>query len=197
MSRSNYLLDGITVISGGQFHGEPRSDVGPVAQYLADIYELRPEVVRIEQLEFSITFVDGVETQRTISQRVDPEFLFALRRIKGWASAPADTAQFVENASFNVVDQGRARGGIFRNPIRMSTLCDISGSPAHDMVWDAFYGFVAGADVDVDWTVVLAGIPTDDATVRFGVSLTGDLIRTRRIPGGAMVVSDDEGRQRG
>ncbi|HMO94947.1 MAG TPA: hypothetical protein PKD27_02435, partial [Tepidiformaceae bacterium] len=170
-----------------EFHGEPRSDVGPVAQYLADVYELRPEVVRIEQLEFVITFTNGVETARTVSQRVDPEFMFALRRIKGWASAPDDTSQFVDMVTFNVDDQGRARGGIFRNPIRMSTLCDINGSPAHDMVWDAFYGFVAGADVDVTWNVDTTDFP-EQGVVRFGVSLTGDLLRTRRLPGGAMVV---------
>lgn len=189
--RSPYLLEGINELGG-----EPRSDIGPVAGYLADVYELRPEVVRPEQLEFTITFVNQVETARTGAQRVDPEFVFALRRIKGWASAPAATAQFVEQATFNIRDQGRARGAIFNNPIRMSTLADIVGSPAHDMVWDGFYVFVAGSDLSVDWTVVAASLPAN-GTVQFGISITGDLLRTRRLPGGAMVVSDQQGRERG
>lgn len=178
------------------FNGEPRSDIGPVAQYLADVYELRPEVVRVEQFEFRIRFEAGLETFRDGTKRIDPEFIFALRRIKGWASAPDGSAQFVEQATFNVVDQGRARGGIFRDPIRMSTLADINGSPAHDMVWDAFYGFVAGADVIVDWNVNVADIP-QEGVVEYGISITGDVLRTRRLPGGAMVVSDSRGQQRG
>lgn len=176
--------------------GAPRSDIGPVAQYLADVYELRPEVVRIEQLEFRIQFINGVETFRDVAKRVDTEYIFALRRIKGWASAPANSAQFVEQAVFNIQDQGRARADLFRDPIRMSTLADINGSPAHDMVWDAFYGFVAGGDLNVNWTVNVAGIPQAN-TVEFGISITGDLLRTRRLPGGAMVTSDPRGRERG
>ena len=189
---SRYQLMGINELDGA-----PRSDVGPVAEYLTDVYELRPEVVRTEQLEFRVTITTGVEVFRTGAQRVDPEFIFALRRIKGWASTPnANDRQFVEQAVFNVLDQGRARGGIFQNPIRMSTLCNIDGSPAHDMVWDSFYTFVAGADLSVDWTVALANL-NNVGTVEFGISITGDVLRTRRLPGGAMVVSDAQGRRRG
>lgn len=191
--RSRYHLQGLH-----ELHGEPRSDVGPVAQYLADLYELRPEVVRIEQIEFRIVIEDGAITFQDGSKRIDPEFLFGLRRIKGYASAPADTAQFVELMTFNVSDQGRARPrGIFLDDIRMSVLCDINGSPAHDMVWDAFYGFVAGADISAIWNPRDLALFPQEGRVEFGISLTGDVIRTRRLPGGAMVVSDDRGNERG
>lgn len=179
-----------------ELSGEPRSDIGPVAQYLADVYELRPEVVRIEQLEFRTIFTNGAELQTTGAQRIDPEFVFALRRIKGYASAQDGSFQFPELATFNIRDQGRGRGGLFSNPIRMSVLTDRLGSPTHDMVWDAFYSFVAGGDISVDWVVDAANIP-QQGRVEFGISITGDLIRTRRLPGGAMVVSDSRGRQRG
>jgi hypothetical protein len=190
--RRPYLLDGINSLDG-----EPRSDIGPVAQYLADIYELRPEVVRIEQLEFRVIIESRVVTFESGAKRIDPEFAFALRRIKGYGSAPAATAQFVENTTFNITDQGRARGGIFQDPVRMSVLCAVDGSPTHDMVWDSFYTFVAGADISAEFNVGdLTAYPAA-GKVEFGISVTGDVIRTRRLPGGAMVVSDQNGNRRG
>ncbi len=179
-----------------ELDGEPRSDIGPVAQYLADIYELRPEVVRTEHLEFRLVIEGNSITFQSGAKRIDPEFAFALRRIKGYASAAAGTAQFVEQVTFNISDQGRARGGIFQDPIRMSVLADINGSPAHDMVWDSFYTFVAGADLSADF--VIRDIGALPATrVEYGIAVTGDVIRTRRLPGGAMVVSDSRGNRRG
>lgn len=188
---SNSLLNGVNELGG-----EPRSDVGPVAQYLADLYELRPEVVRVEQLEFRLAIEGNVVTFESEAKRIDPEFIFAMRRIKGWASAALNTAQFVPEVTFNITDQGRARGGIFRDPVRMSVLCDINGSPAHDMVWDSFYTFVAGADISAEFVVRdLSALPV--TLVEYGISVTGDVLRTRRLPGGAMVVSDGRGLQRG
>jgi len=201
--RDGYHLDGLHSVA--ELGDAPRSDIGPVANYLADVYELRPEVVRTEHLEFRIQFTAGVETFRTGAQRIDPEFIFALRRIKGYASTANVVlgqgqvglpVQWVEQAVFNVRDQGRARGGIFANPIRMSVLCDIQGSPAHDMVWDSFYTFVAGADISVDWTVVAANVP-QVGVVEYGISITGDVLRTRRLPGGAMVISNPSGERQG
>ena len=187
----NYHLRGIH-----ELDGEPRSDIGPVAQYLADIYELRPEVVRVEHLEFRIVIDGNAVIFESGAKRIDPEFAFALRRIKGYASAPAATAQFVEQVVFNISDQGRARGGIFQDPIRMSVLAQVDGSPAHDMVWDSFYTFVAGADISAEFTIAdISALP--QGRVEYGVSITGDVIRTRRLPGGAMVVSDQRGNQRG
>lgn len=176
---------------------EPRSDIGPVERYLQDAYNLRPEVVRVEQLEFRITIVNGAITFQTPSQRLDPEFAFILRRIKGYGSfavpAPGDLP-IINQAVFNIEDQGRARGGIFRNPIRMSILAYPAGGPAHDMVFDSFYVFVPGADVAVNWAVQLANLP-QEASVEFGISITGDVLRTRTLPGGALV-TDALGRRR-
>jgi hypothetical protein len=179
---------------------QPRSDIGPVEQYLQDAYNLRPEVVRVEQLEFRIRVVDGVTTFQTPSQRIDPEFIFVMRRIKGYAGFaidPQGTPPFCIGAVFNIEDQGRARGGVFRNPIRMSILCDRNGSPAHDMVFDSFYVFVPGADVAVNWQLDPAIFTGEDAPpfIEFGVSITGDVLRTRTLPGGALV-TDDLGRRR-
>jgi hypothetical protein len=172
----------------------PRSDIGPIERYLQDAYNLRPEIVRTEQLEFTVQADDTGITETTPSQRIDPEFAFILRRIKGFASMLEGQGPLSSPfMTFNVDDQGRARNGVFRNPIRMSYLVNVDGSPAHDYVWDAFYVFQPGADVIVNWS--FAGSIAANESAIWGVSLTGDVVRVRSLPGGALI-TDPSGRRR-
>jgi len=167
--------------------GDPRSDLGPILDYLKDITKLPPEVTRPEQYSFDIRIQNGAVLGLPNNvDRVDPEYVFAMRRIKGSVSRPEVNGELVHFMDFNVVDQGRARGGVFRNPISMAVLVGMGG-PAHDMVWDTFYAFVPGSDIQLDFQPALANFPAvSDAT--FIVSITGDLVRTRRLPDGTLVI---------
>jgi len=169
----------------GLGQGDPRSDIGPIMEYLRDITKLPPEVTRPEQFNFQNRIINGAIAAGfpTPSARVDPEYVFALRRIKGFVSDPNQNTDLVHLVEFNVADQGRARGTIFDDNINLAVLVQT----VHDMVWDSFYAFVPGSDMIVDWTVDLAGFPAiGDVTV--GVSLTGDLVRVRRLPSGVIVI---------
>lgn len=161
--------------------GDPRSDIGPIAEYLKDVTKLPPELTRIEQFSFTIE-VDamGGITATTPSNRIDPEYVFALRRIKGFISDPDTNLAVSHLITFNIADQGRARGGIFDDPINLAVLVNNN----HDMVWDSFYGFVPGADILVNWTVA-TGI---DSALMAGVSITGDLVRVRRLASGTLII---------
>ncbi len=173
------------------FGNSPRSDLGPVAEYLKDITKLPPEVTRPEQFNFKIRVQNGQTLAGfpTPSNRIDPEYVFALRRIKGFVSDPTVNEAFSHLFEFNIRDQGRARGSIFDDPINMAVLV----RQAHDMVWDSFYAFVPGSDVSVDWTVDTTGLP-DVSDITVGVSLTGDLVRVRRLADGTLVVPGVETR---
>lgn len=167
---------------------DPRSDIGPIAEYLRDITKLPPELVRPEQFRFRIRIQAQVITFTSPADRVDAEYVFALRRIKGSASNPTVNAADLHRMEFNIQDQGRGRGGLFRNPINMSTLAGTSG-PGHDMIWDSFYAFVPGSDISVDFTVLGAlGDFIAQGDITFFVSLTGDLVRTRKLADGTLII---------
>lgn len=171
----------------------PRSDLGPIQNYLADIASLPPELTRPEQMSFRIQ-IDRSTNPATIvattpSRRIEPEYVFALRRIKAFVTDPAENGVDVDLVEFQIRDQGRARGGIFDSRVNMAVLVGPSG-PAHDMVFDSFYAFVPGADVIVDWAPdlnLLGGIQDQDRVV-YGVSLTGDLVRVRTLPDGTVMI---------
>lgn len=164
----------------------PRSDLGPILDYLQDATKLPPAVVRPEQLLFELeTDAQGAQLAVTTSQRVEPEYLFVLRRIRGYVSVPATNYPFVHGITAQIVDQGRARGGIFNNAVNMAHLCSTSG-PMNDMVWDTFYVFVPGADVNVTWTIDAARVGANALVT--GLSLMGDLIRVRELDNGTLII---------
>lgn len=178
--------------------GDPRSDIGPVERYLQDGYNLPPEVVRIEHLEFRIRIEDGKVTFQDAPKSIDPEFTFILRRIKGWAASNDEqTLQtpLPHKVTVNLADNGRARQGLFEDPIRLSTLCQVDGSPAHDMVWDAFYRYQVSATVKAVWDFDVDAFDDTGVDVEFGIAVTGDLVRTRTLPGGALI-TDTRGDRR-
>lgn len=167
------------------FGNAPRSDIGPIGEYLKDITKLPPEVTRPEQFNFKIRVTNQQIANGfpTPSNRIDPEYVFALRRIKAFISDPLVNQAYSHLFEFNVADQGRARGSIFDDPINIAVLA----LQTHDMVWDSFYAFVPGSDMIVDWQVDTNELPAiSDITV--GVALTGDLVRVRRLSDGALVV---------
>lgn len=170
--------------------GDPRSDVGPIAEYLRDITKLPPEVTRIEQLNFRRTVAARAVTFTSPSTRVDPEYVFALRRVLGAVSFTAANADAIDNhrMEFNVRDQGRARGGVFNDPINMAILAG-NGGPSGGLCWDSFYAFVPGSDVIVDWTILgaLADFKAD-GNITYFVSLLGDLVRVRRLADGTLMI---------
>lgn len=179
-----------------ELSGEPRSDIGPIQSYLQDVYNLAPEVVRTEHLRFELHLVDGTVDFESPSRKVDPEFVFALRRlsISGWSAAPVENWAN-PSITFNLEDQGRARGGLFNDPISIAETADHNGNVAMELVWDAFYGFVPGADIKGIWAFDPTLFPAESGEIRIVARVTGDVLRTRTLPGGAMITSQ-RGRQR-
>jgi hypothetical protein len=168
--------------------GEPRSDIGPVSGYLQDVYNLAPEVLRTEHVRFDIQIQNGVVIFETEAQRIDPEFVFALRRLRivGHCTDPAQINFCGPSVTFNVEDQGRGRGGVFLNPVAINETANHNGTYAGEIVWDGFYRFVVSASLKALWSfdpnlLPGAGIYT------FTASISGDVLRARTLPGGAMI----------
>jgi hypothetical protein len=175
----------------GALHGgEPRSDIGPISGYLQDVYNLAPEVVRVEHMRFDLRIVNQIITFQSEAKRIDPEFAFALRRLRivGWCSDEANLNFASPDVTFNIEDQGRGRGGVFLDPISIVETANHNGTFAGELVWDSFYRFVAAASIRGLWTVDLSLMPANE-TVVFTASIEGDLLRTRTLPGGAMVTN--------
>ena len=168
--------------------GEPRSDIGPVSGYLQDVYNLAPEVLRTEHLRFELAVENQAIVFQTDAQRIDPEFVFALRRIRitGFCNDAQQTNFCGPDITFNIEDQGRGRGGVFLNPISIMETANHNGTYAGEIVWDGFYRFVTSASIKGIWTVdpsSLAGA----GRYTFVASICGDVLRTRTLPGGAMI----------
>lgn len=179
-----------------ELSGEPRSDIGPIQSYLQDVYNLAPEVVRTEHLKWELRISAGAIVFTTPSRKIDPEFSFDLRRLRivGWSSDPTDINFANPTITFNVEDQGRGRGGVFRDPISITETANHRGEVNSELVWDAFYVFVPGADVGGIWGVDLTTLnPANNYT--FQAVITGDVLRMRTLPGGAMI-SQQNGRRR-
>lgn len=168
--------------------GEPRSDIGPVSGYLQDVYNLAPEVLRTEHLRFELAVLNQAVVFQTEPQRIDPEFVFALRRIRitGFCSDAEQVNFCGPEITFNIEDQGRGRGGVFLNPISIMETADKNGNYSGELVWDGFYRFVTAASLRGIWTVdptLLLGT----GRYTFVASISGDVLRTRSLPGGAMI----------
>ncbi len=153
---------------------------GPILDYLRDISRVRPELAGIEQYSFTADInAAGVITAQTASRTTHPDFVFAMRRAKGFVQDPAVSPAAPSLVQWNVRDQGR-QTDVFRDPIFLSIMVGTSG-PAHDMLWDSAYVFIQGADVSVAWTVdaaawaALVGVPK-----LVGVSLTGDKVNVSK-----------------
>ncbi len=178
--------------------GSPRSDIGPISGYLQDVYNLAPEVVRIDQFEFRLTVASRVVTFQSEAKQVDPEFLFAVRRIKGFgftADVQGIAATLPHAITVNLADKGRARAGLFEDPIRMSYLIsNKDGNSIQEFVWDAFYRFQPGATMAAVWVATVASLEAA-VTYEYGISVTGDVLRSRTLPGGALL-TDPRGRAR-
>lgn len=168
--------------------GEPRSDIGPVSGYLQDVYNLAPEVLRTEHLRFELAVLGQAIVFQTEPQRIDPEFIFALRRIRitGFCSDDAKVNFCGPEITFNIEDQGRGRGGVFLNPISIMETANKNGNYAGELVWDGFYRFVTSASLRGIWTVD-PSLLTGNGRYTFVASVSGDVLRTRTLPGGAMI----------
>lgn len=171
--------------------GEPRSDIGPVSGYLQDVYNLAPEVLRTEHLRFELQIKNGQVVFQTDAQRIDPEFVLALRRIRitGWCSDPANVNFASPAITFNIEDQGRGRGGVFLNPISIVETANHNGTYAGEIVWDGFYRFVVAASLKGLWSFDLALLTGTDVVYTFVAAISGDVLRARTLPGGAMITS--------
>lgn len=173
--------------------GEPRSDIGPVSGYLQDVYNLAPEVLRTEHVRFELRVQNRTIIFQTDPQRVDPEFVLALRRIRitGFCNNVADQNFAGPHITFNIEDQGRGRGGVFLNPISIIETANHNGTYAGEIVWDGFYRFVAAASLRGIWGIDLAQLPATQDIYTFVAAIQGDVLRTRTLPGGAMITSQD------
>jgi len=170
--------------------GEPRSDIGPVSGYLQDVYNLPPEVLRTEHVRFDLQIQNQAIIFQTDAQRVDPEFVFALRRLRivGHCSDPAQVNFCGPGITFNIEDQGRGRGGVFLNPVSIMETATHNGSYAGEIVWDGFYRFVVSASLKALWSFDLAQLP-GAGIYTFTASISGDVLRARTLPGGAMITT--------
>jgi len=168
--------------------GEPRSDIGPVSGYLQDVYNLAPEVLRTEHVRFDIQIQNGGVIFETDAQRIDPEFVFALRRLRivGHCTDETQTNFCGPSVTFNVEDQGRGRGGVFLNPVAINETANHNGSYAGEIVWDGFYRFVVSASLKGLWSFDPALLP-GAGVYTFTASISGDVLRARTLPGGAMI----------
>lgn len=190
LSSLNSRLGRVESSGIGDLSGDPRSDVGSISNYLQDVYNLAPEVVRTEHLRFELRIVNQQVVFETPSLKIDPEFAFALRRLRitGWCSDPTAINFANPSVTFQLEDQGRARGGIFQSPISIVETANHLGVVASELVWDSLYRFVPGADIRGIWGVDLATMP-QEASVTFMAGITGDVLRTRTLPGGAMITT--------
>lgn len=188
----NAMHERLSSIEGGSLgslgSGEPRSDIGPVSGYLQDVYNLAPEVLRTEHLRFELQINAGVVTFQTDAQRIDPEYVFALRRIRitGHCTDVAQLNFAGPHVTFNIEDQGRGRGGVFLNPISIVETANHNGTYAGELVWDGFYRFVTSASLRGLWSFDPAQLP-GQGTYTFVASISGDVLRTRTLPGGALI----------
>jgi|GEM_PF-3415430 len=169
--------------------GEPRSDIGPVSGYLQDVYNLAPEVLRTEHLRFELQIREGAVLFQTDPQRIDPEFVFALRRIRivGHCTDAAQINFAGPHVTFNIEDQGRGRSGVFLNPISIVETANHNGNYAGEIVWDGFYRFVSAANLRGLWSFDPTQLNVSGATYTFIASVCGDVLRVRTLPGGAMI----------
>lgn len=169
--------------------GEPRSDIGPVSGYLQDVYNLAPEVLRTEHIRFELQVRNQQIVFQTDPLRVDPEFVFALRRLRitGFSTDATDLNFARPDITFNIEDQGRGRGGVFLTPVSIVETANHNGTYAGEIVWDGFYRFVAGASLRALWGINLTLFPANQETYTFIASVCGDVLRTRTLPGGAMI----------
>jgi len=177
---------GLGSLSGG----EPRSDIGPVSGYLQDVYNLAPEVLRTEHLRFELQIQGGAVVFQTDAQRIDPEFVFALRRIRivGHCTDVAQVNFAGPSITFNIEDQGRGRGGVFLNPVSIVETANHNGTYAGEIVWDGFYRFVVSASLKGLWSFDVSLLP-GNGIYTFVAAISGDVLRARTLPGGAMITS--------
>lgn len=170
--------------------GEPRSDIGPVSGYLQDVYNLAPEVLRTEHVRFDIQIQNGAVVFQTDAQRIDPEFVFALRRLRivGHCTDATQLNFFGPHVTFNIEDQGRGRGGVFLNPIAANETANHAGVYQGEIVWDGFYRFVVSASLRPLWSFDPGQLP-GQGIYTFTASISGDVLRARTLPGGAMITS--------
>lgn len=173
---------------GALASGEPRSDIGPISGYLQDVYNLAPEVLRTEHLRFELQVQNQAVVFQTDAQRIDPEFVFALRRLRivGYCTDLQQQNFCGPEITFNIEDQGRGRGGVFLNPVSIVETANHDGTYSGELVWDGFYRFVTSASIRGIWSVNPA-LLLGGGTYTFVASICGDVLRTRTLPGGAMI----------
>lgn len=169
--------------------GEPRSDIGPVSGYLQDVYNLAPEVLRTEHVRFELQVQNRSIIAQTDAQRIDPEFVFAMRRLRitGHSTDATDLNFAGPHITFNIEDQGRGRGGVFLNPVSIVETANHNGTYAGEIVWDGFYRFVTSASLRALWSIDLTQLPANQEIYTFIAAIQGDVLRTRTLPGGAMI----------
>jgi hypothetical protein len=172
--------------------GEPRSDIGPVSGYLQDVYNLAPEVLRTEHVRFELVVQNQAIVFQTDAQRIDPEFVFALRRLRivGFCTDALQQNFCGPHITFNIEDQGRGRGGVFLNPVSIVETANHNGTYGGELVWDGFYRFVTSASLRALWSVDPTQLP-GNGTYTFIASISGDVLRTRTLPGGAMITGQN------
>jgi hypothetical protein len=93
--------------------------------------------------------------------------------------------------TFNIEDQGRGRGGVFLNPISIVETANHNGTYAGEIVWDGFYRFVVSASLRGLWSFDANLLQGEDVVYTFVASISGDVLRARTLPGGAMITSQN------
>lgn len=157
----------------------PTATSGMLTRYREEIaHGLDPEDMRIQTLEFEgVVDAAGVVVLQPEPVRIDPEYKFFLRRIKGWIMSPEVNTSNASLITFQIRELGRDRD-IFRTPPTLAGIIPGFGGEAFEYVGG--YNFFAGSEIRITFAVKPAafGLPGWIAPgKRFAVVLLGDEVR--------------------
>lgn len=154
---------------------------GIVRAYIEDIRDnIRFEDSRIESVVFQVLIgAGGAIAAQPATQRIHPEYLFAMRRMMGFVQDPAVDTGDIARVEFTIREQGRGQD-VFLTPQNLAQLIPGSGSDRFD--WETPYVFREAAEITLAFAVNDAAGWVGGADRRFGVVIIGDLVRKKILP---------------
>ena len=153
--------------------------VGPVLGLYSDLGSqyLSPERARIEALQYRIR----IDPNGDITYEMPPvtmvsNYIFALRKIVGFALNEASIGPAAALIDFNLGEQGRSFT-LFKRPISFAALLK------QPMEWDGAYLTLPGTVLECTWAIDTTRWPSLVAAPReIGIQLLGELVRPAGMP---------------
>jgi hypothetical protein len=165
-----------------------RRRFGVVRAYIEDVRDnIRFEDSRVETITFlaRLNAATGAVTQLTPqgTQRIHPEYLFAMRRIHGLFNSPATMGVNIAFIEATLRENGRGQD-VLLTPINLASVVPGTG---HDRIeYETPYVFREGAEITVNFALrpldatLIWEAQENDRLV--GLVLVGDLIRKKILP---------------